>query len=208
MWTIVLENSGVYTSFGLGQVAAPYLARTLPLEGAFLPNYYGTGHSSLDNYIAMTSGQGPNPATQGDCHDATTMGGLSRADAFLKKWVPLIQASPAYKKDGLLVIIFDEGVTGLSCCGEKTSPNVGSGTNSGFPFPGPLGAGGGQTGAILISKFIKPGTISLASYNHYSYLRSMEDIFGLGHLGYAAQDGLRPFGDDIFASNPLTGVVQ
>jgi hypothetical protein len=118
----------------------------------------------------------------------------------LKKWVPLIQASPAYKKDGLIVIIFDEGVTGLSCCNEKTSPNVGpNGTNSNFPIPGSAGAGGGQTGAILLSRFIKPGTISLVSYNHYSYLRSVEDIFGLGHLGYAAQRGLQPFGADIFA---------
>jgi hypothetical protein len=98
------------------------------------------------------------------------------------------------------VIIFDEGVTGLSCCNEKTSPNVGpNGTNSKFPIPGPAGAGGGQAGAILLSRFIKPGTISLVSYNHYSYLRSVEDIFGLGHLGYAAQRGLQPFGADIFA---------
>jgi hypothetical protein len=26
----------------------------------------------------------------------------------------------------------------------------------------------------------------------------MEDIFGLGHLGYAAQKGLRPFGADLY----------
>ena len=34
--------------------------------------------------------------------------------------------------------------------------------------------------------------------NHYSMLRSVEDIFGLSHLGYAAQPGLAPFGEDIF----------
>ena len=61
-------------------------------------------------------------------------------------------------------------------------------------------------------------------YNHYSWLRTMEDIFdvaagsdytplspgagtvsggldGEGHLGYAAQPGLRPFGPDVF-TNP------
>jgi phosphatidylinositol-3-phosphatase len=42
---------------------------SLASEGALLNRYYGIGHASLDNYIAMISGQAPNPATQGDCHD-------------------------------------------------------------------------------------------------------------------------------------------
>ena len=32
-----------------------------------MPHYYGIGHASLDNYIAMISGQAPNPSTQADC---------------------------------------------------------------------------------------------------------------------------------------------
>jgi hypothetical protein len=80
--------------------------------------------------------------------------------------------------------------------------------------------GGGDTGSVLISPFIKPGTVSSVYYNHYSWLATMEDIFnvraghdhaklpagtvsggldGLGHLGYAAQPGLRPFGPDVFS---------
>jgi hypothetical protein len=39
-------------------------------------------------------------------------GGLVSADMFLQTWVPRIIASPAYKRDGLLVMAFDEG--GLS----------------------------------------------------------------------------------------------
>jgi hypothetical protein len=31
-----------------------------------------------------------------------------------------------------------------------------------------------------------------------SLLRSIEDIFGLDHLGYAGQAGLKPFGADVF----------
>jgi hypothetical protein len=79
--------------------------------------------------------------------------------------------------------------------------------------------GGGDTGSVLISPFIKPGTVSNEYYNHYSWLATMEDIFnvaaghdhaklpagtvsggldGQGHLGYAAQPGLRPFGRDVF----------
>ncbi len=68
--------------------------------------------------------------------------------------------------------------------------------------------GGGDTGSVLISQDIKPGTSSYDYYNHYSWLRTMEDLFGvastspgldgLGHIGYAAQPGLAPFGPDVF----------
>jgi hypothetical protein len=342
----LLENEEGVRTFGTGQVENPYLAHTLPLMGAFVPLYFGTGHSSLDNYIAMTSGQGPNPATQDDCTDATTMGdnghlrfdadgqaigvgctypsqvqsiatqltaagftwkeyaqdmdaepgvyrttcrgpftqkiiedpvpagnpktpddykakhnpfvyyhsvfddlaycdahdvpltgfaadlaneattpnysfitpnqcddghdmptcsdgsigGPSRYDAFLKLWVPRILASPAYKRDGLLVIVFDEGLTGLWCCGEKRDPNLSGKRQNGQPWPAPLGTGGGETGAVLLSPFIAPHTVSLREYNHYSYLRTIEDIFALPHLGYAATKGLRAFGQDIFTA--------
>jgi hypothetical protein len=39
--------------------------------------------------------------------------------------------------------------------------------------------GGGDSGAVAISPFIKPGTVSNTYYNHYSLLRSLEDIFQL-----------------------------
>ena len=45
VFTIVLENEGASTTFGPGS-PAPYLAQTLTSEGAFLPKYYGVGHSS------------------------------------------------------------------------------------------------------------------------------------------------------------------
>ncbi|HET9073014.1 MAG TPA: alkaline phosphatase family protein [Solirubrobacteraceae bacterium] len=70
--------------------------------------------------------------------------------------------------------------------------------------------GGGQTGSVLISPFIKPGTVSQVDYNHYSWLRTMEDLFGVakaspgldgaGHIGFAAQPGLAPFGADVFSA--------
>ncbi len=62
----MLENESASTTFGPGS-PAPYLAHTLTARGAFLPNYYGVGHHSLDNYIAMISGQAPNPDTDLDC---------------------------------------------------------------------------------------------------------------------------------------------
>jgi hypothetical protein len=334
VFVIVLENENASTTFGPGS-PAPYLANTLTREGAFVPGYYGIGHNSLDNYIAMVSGQAPTLATQADCpdfvdvlpgtptaagqvlgqgcvypaavqtvagqlqargltwkgymedmgnnpvrdngvtcahpaigspdptqqatatdqyatrhnpfvyfhsiidnpagcqardvpltrlpsdlssikstpnlsfitpnlchdgHDATcadgTPGGLPAADAFLRQWVPQITASPAFRRDGLLVVAFDEaGSDSSSCCGEQSGPNT-------LAAGGPMGgSGGGRTGAVLLSPFIAPGTVSAQDYNHYSLLRSIEDAFGLSHLGYAGAPGLRTFGGDIFTAS-------
>jgi phosphatidylinositol-3-phosphatase len=66
IWVIVLENQDYADTFG-DPAADPYLATTLPAEGALLENYYATGHESNDNYISLVSGQPPNPSNQGDC---------------------------------------------------------------------------------------------------------------------------------------------
>ncbi len=76
--------------------------------------------------------------------------------------------------------------------------------------------GGGDTGSVLISPYIRPGSVSTVYYNHYSWLRTIEDLFnvarvsrgldGKGHLGYAAQRGLAPFGRDVF-NRPRGGAV-
>lgn len=66
VFIVVLENQGFETTFGKNS-PAPYLSRELAPKGLLLRRYYGIGHFSLDNYIAMVSGQGPNPYTQNDC---------------------------------------------------------------------------------------------------------------------------------------------
>lgn len=332
VWVIVLENKDAAKTFAADS-PAPYLARELPKQGLYMPNYYGIGHVSLDNYVAMLSGQAPNPQTQSDCqlyneflpgtigadgqalgtgcvypatvktladqlaakglswkgymedmgadaardggttcahpalnmpdksqtasakdqyatrhnpfvyfhsiidtaacaandvpldrldadlssaattpsfsfivpdlchdaHDATCAdggpGGLGAADGFLKTWVPKITSSPAFR-DGLLMVTFDEAEDDSSaCCGEPTGPNT--------PRPGGTGPGGGKIGAVLLSPYITPGTATTQAYNHYSLLRSLEDLFSVNHLGYAAMDGLRPFGDDVLHATPV-----
>lgn len=332
VFVIVLENKGYDETFGAGSVAT-YLNGTLVPQGQLLREYYGIGHLSLTNYIAMVSGQAPNPSTQADCttytdfvesapvdadgqavgagcvypasietianqleargytwrayqedmgntpgepttcrhpaigqkdptvsarlgdeyttrhnpfvyfhsvidtpscaandvpltaleadlasaattpnyvfitpnlcndgHDGPCIGGapggLVSADAFLSTWVPKILASPAYQDGGLLVITFDEAEFGGSsadsadCCNEPTGPNTAT--------PGIVGPGGGRTGALLISPHVAPGTTNDTPYNHYSFLRTVEDLFGLPYLGYAGQKGLRSFGRDVF----------
>lgn len=136
------------------------------------------------------------PSLCHDGHDAPCVdgqpGGLTSADAFLKAWVPKILASPAYQQDGMLLITFDEAEVddATACCGEVPGPNS--------PLPGLTGAGGGRVGAVVLSKYVTPGTVNVTPYNHYSLLRSLEDLFGVPHLGFAAAAGLRPFGSDVF----------
>jgi len=145
-------------------------------------------------------------------------GGLTSADEFLRNWVPRILNSDAFRKDGLLIITFDESdytltesrnthsgqvtmtVTfpGRGCCNQQPGPNLSpskfrvvSLTDTPALVQNIVinGYGGDRTGALILSPFVRPGSKSNVSYNHYSLLRSLEDIFGLKeHLGYAADD--------------------
>ncbi|GAB3881859.1 alkaline phosphatase family protein [Terrabacter terrigena] len=138
-----------------------------------------------------------------DAHDSPCVdgqpGGLAGADDFLRTWVPRITASPAFKKDGALVITFDESdspqTDATACCGEGPGPNS--------PLPGITGPGGGRVGALVLSRFVTPGSTSTTPYNHYSLLASIEDLWRLPHLGYAAQPGLPRFGLDVWNGPPV-----
>lgn len=129
--------------------------------------------------------------------------GVAPADAFLQKVVPQILASKAYKQGGLLAITVDQApATGVeadssSCCGQPRFP--------GLPAPAPLTgggqlppSGGGQVGALLLSPFVKAGSTNQEPYNHFSLLRTIEDLFGLKHLGYAGASGVNAFSATVF----------
>jgi len=66
VFVIVLENEGFDVTFGPNS-KAPFLSKTLTSRGVLLNQYFGTGHVSLDNYIAMISGQAATPDTRNDC---------------------------------------------------------------------------------------------------------------------------------------------
>ena len=178
---------------------------TTPRFGFITPNLCNDGHDGTCAGQNSAGGQA---------------GGLIGADDFLRAWMPLILGSPAYKHGDMLVVVtFDEAdVAGAAsaataCCHELPGPNTAAPGNAGATTDG-AAPGGGQVGALLLNaKYVTPGsTDTTGSYNHYSALRSYEDILGLttggvdgeGHIGYAAAKGLAPFGTDVFPAK-LTG---
>jgi phosphatidylinositol-3-phosphatase len=155
--------------------------------------------AATPNYVFIT----PNLCNDGhdpECIDGRH-GGLTAVDSFLRKWVPMIEASPAYQADGLLIITFDESdgsgaEASSACCNERPLPG-------GKSRPGLNGPGGGRVGAVVLSPFVRRGARSEVPYNHYSLLRTVEAIFGLTLLGYAAEPDLKIFGADVFRTVPL-----
>ena len=122
--------------------------------------------ASTPNYVFIT----PNLCSDG--HDDPCVdrrhGGAVEAQRFLKAWVPRIVNSAAFRADGLLIITFDEsgglnGPAAAACCAEQPL--------SGAKYaPGLSGPGGGRIGAVVLSRFVKPGTVSDEPYNHYALL--------------------------------------
>jgi len=142
---------------------------TTPSFSFITPNLCDDGH---DYPCKNTTGAG-----QGG---GSAVGDINK---WLSTWVPVIQASTAYRDNGLIEITFDEAeeptLDTTACCGETKGPAADTGGN------GIKGPGGGDVGAVLLSPFIKAGTVVTKDYNHYSSLASIEDLFGLARLGEA-----------------------
>lgn len=112
-----------------------------------------------------------NSGSESPCADGSA-GGLPAADAFLATWVPRILASPAYRRDGLLIVTF---------AGRAADPAAPAGATVTTPATPDL-----RNGALLVSRFAKPGTTVAGDYDPYSLLRSVEDLFALRPLARAA----------------------
>lgn len=137
-------------------------AATTPNFSFIVPNLCNDGH----DYPCINQRSGPSAAAD--------------VDAFLRTWVPAILRAPAYRQGGLIEITFDEAAVfdSTACCEEAPGP--------GAAQPGIGGPGGGRVGALLLSPYIRGGTVDRRPYNHYSSLASWEQIFGLRRLAYAA----------------------
>ncbi|HTU79302.1 MAG TPA: alkaline phosphatase family protein [Solirubrobacteraceae bacterium] len=136
----------------------------------------------------------PTPCTPG------AAAGVARSEAFLKHVVPEITGSKAYKENGLLVITVDEAPSSgafaesSSCCGQPLFPNDPAKTLIGTP------RGGGVVGALLLSPFVKGATTSHEPFNDFSLLRTIEDLFALKHLGYAALPAVKSLEPSLFVN--------
>jgi acid phosphatase len=94
------------------------------------------------------------PNSCNDAHDCP----LTTADTWLKNNIDPLINSPVFQKDGLLIIVFDEGNT--------------------LDFT----QGGGHVAAVVISPFCKPAYKSIALYQHQSVLRLMLEGLGVTKL--------------------------
>jgi hypothetical protein len=207
----------------------PVVGKADPTEGATAADQYATRHEGFMYFESVIGNQAYcdahvvsfqpllnnlksesktpdfswlSPNLCNDGHDAPCAngdpGGLAQVNSFLSLWVPEIMNSPAYQDGGLILITFDEGSTSIACCGETSGVSA---SHPNLAEPGMSGPGGGRVGAVALSPFIKPGTVSTVKYNHYSMLRTIEDIFGLSHLGDAAMPQVKSFGPDVFSNS-------
>jgi hypothetical protein len=145
--------------------------------------------STTPNYAFIT------PDTCHDGHDTpcvapdTGPGGLDSANAWLQSEVTNILGSPAFTSltaNSLLLITFDEnGISDIpGCCGALADVNqlVGGGgaTTSG------VAAIGGRIGLLAIGAGVAKGQVVHTPYDHWSYLRTVEDGLGISeHLNVA-----------------------
>ncbi len=155
------------------------------------------------------------------CHDGGEVpcepgqpAGLAAAEPFLQTVVPQIEASAAYKEEGgLIAITFaqaphtEASTDSSACCATPEYPNlpVPAAPPAAPPASGPVKptGGGGRVGMLLISPYVEPGSLNEAGYyNHFSLLLSIEELFGLPPLGYAAEPALTAFDSSVFNAEP------
>jgi hypothetical protein len=93
-----------------------------------------------------------------------------------------------------------------SCCATPEYPNL---KDPSAPPPPPASGpvkptgGGGRVGMLLLSPYVTPGTVSETYYDHFSFLRSVEELFGQAPLGYAAEAAIVGFDETVY--NNLEG---
>ncbi|MGN6257267.1 MAG: alkaline phosphatase family protein [Solirubrobacterales bacterium] len=132
--------------------------------------------------------------------------GPAASEEFLETIVPEIQESFAYKDGGLIVITSAEARQGgekpdtSSCCLFPAYRNLPAEPEEQATGLVKEKGGGGKVGAVLLSPFIEPGMTSETYFNHYSLLVTIEELFGLERIGYAAEPLLVGFDEEMFST--------
>jgi len=125
---------------------------------------------------------------------------------FLEQVIPQIQESDAYNQSGLIAIVSaqapQEGpnADASACCGTPEYPNLPPlSTPPAASGPVKPSGGGGHVGLLLLSPFVTAGTTNESGYyNHFALLRSIEELFGLPPIGYAANPALTVFDSSVY----------
>jgi phosphatidylinositol-3-phosphatase len=148
------------------------------------------------------------------CHDGSETpcepgapAGLAAAQPFLETTIAAIEASPAYKKSGLIAITSAQARQDLpepdtsACCGTPEYPSLPA-PEAPPPVSGPVkeSGGGGRVGMLLLSPFVAPGSVNESGYyNHFSFLLSAGELLAVAPpLGYAAEPALSAFDSSVF----------
>jgi phosphatidylinositol-3-phosphatase len=190
---IVFENKEYRAVLGNAQEPT---FNSMARRYATLTRYYGVTHQSLPNYLALVSG-----STHGitsDCTSCEVTGpmladpleqagkmwklyaeglpdvrnlchsmhdcSVRTGDSWLRAQLPPLRALP----QTVVFVVFDEGTTN--------------------------GRGGGHVRALALGTAVRPYSRSAVLTNHYGLLRTIEDAWGLSHLGRSA------------AAGPITGI--
>ena len=97
-----------------------------------------------------------------DAHDGT----LQQADAWLKTNIAPLIASATFRKDGILVIVFDES------------------------FDSDKAHGGGHVAAVVIGPKVKAGHKSTSLYQHQNTLKTLMEALGVTSFPGAARSAV------------------
>jgi phosphatidylinositol-3-phosphatase len=146
------HNPFAYMSDNLGtsqaQNIVPFSQFATDLANNALPNFSFVVPNAINCSEDCPGG--------GSCSDSTK---LSTADQWLQTNIQPLLTNPAFQKDGLLVLWWDEGNA--------------ADTNQ----------GGGQVAVVLAGPTIKPGFRSTTFYRHENVLRTIAEGLGLGFPG-------------------------
>jgi phosphatidylinositol-3-phosphatase len=173
-------------------LAGDLASRHAPRFVFISPDQCNDMHGGVNHAIA---GHPETPCPFGAANDDPADAQLKQnADAFVRGAVTTIMSSRAWTRHSAIFIVSDEGdFTGVAanggwdspagCCDSPVLP-------AGDPDISPLWPGGVFGGALVPAIVIDPsgprGFVSNVAYNHYSLLRTVEDAWHLGELGFTS----------------------
>jgi hypothetical protein len=173
------------------QLAADVNSSDAPQFAFIVPNQCNDMHGGV---YSVVPGHPETPCPYGSAKDDPNDAQLkANADAFVQNTVETIMGSAAWTPRSAIVVITDENdYTGNSttggwenadgCC---DSPYIPAGdTRISADWPGGT-YGGGLIPAIVVTGAGPRGIVDDTPYNHYSLLRTIEDNWHLGHIGYS-----------------------